>query len=246
MNILIIEDQPLYADQLEILCEKLGYTVVACCPDAFTGLDAFHRHHPDLLLSDIHLAGDVDGIDLAQQLNAHRPVPVIFITSLRDAETFARAQSVLPLAFIVKPFTEIQLQRSIELAVARLAAAVDGEEEKTDFTERDLHHQNAFFVKVGNKLEKISVADIAYVAADGRYCMIHLRSGRKFAVRIPLSELSGKLSEEVFVQSHRSYLVNADLLESVNLTEMTLLVSGQEVPISKGYRETVLNRLEQL
>ncbi|MEM6771526.1 MAG: response regulator [Bacteroidota bacterium] len=246
MNILIIEDQPLYADQLEILCEKLGYTVVDNCPDAFSALDAFHRHQPDLLLSDIHLAGAVDGIELAQKLNAHRPVPVIFITSLRDAETFSRAQSVLPLAFIVKPFTEIQLQRSIELAVARLAAGIGGEQAENDFAARDLQYKDNFFVKVGNKLEKIAVVNIVFVAADGRYCMIYVRSGRKYAVRIPLSELAEKLDDKVFVRSHRSYLVNAELLESINLADMTLSVFGQEVPISKGYKEAILQRLQQL
>ena len=244
MDILIIEDQPLYADQLEMLCEKLGYSVVANCADAFTALDAFHRYQPDLLLSDIHLMGDVDGIELAQKINAHRAVPVIFITSLQDAETFSRAQSVLPLAFIIKPFTELQLQRSIELAVARLAAS--GGDAERGFAERDLQYKDSFFIKVGKKLEKIAVADIVFVAADGRYCMVHVCTGRKYAVRIPLSELSEKLDQATFVQSHRSYLVNTDLLESVNLADMTLTVAGQEVPISKGYKDGVISRLEQL
>lgn len=244
MDILIIEDQPLFADQLEMLCEKLGYSVVAICADAFSALDAFHRHQPDLLLSDIHLAGDIDGIELAQKINAYHPVPVIFVTSLQDAETFSRAQSVLPLAFIIKPFTELQLQRSIELAVTRLAAG--DKDVGQDFAEQDLQLNNNFFVKVGNKLEKIAVADIVYIAADGRYCMVYLRSGHKYAVRIPLSELSGKLDQATFVQSHRSYLVNTELLERVNLADMTLTVSGQEVPISKGYKDGVISRLEQL
>lgn len=244
MNILIIEDQSLYADQLEILCEKLGYSVVANCPDAFSALDAFHRHQPDLLLSDIHLTGEIDGIELARRLHEHRPVPVIFITSRQDAETFSRAQSVLPLAFIVKPFTELQLQRSIELAVLRLAAS--GGASTADFTEEDLQYKDSFFVKLGNKLEKITVKDIAYVAADGRYCMVYTRTGRKYAVRIPLFELFQKLNETTFVQSHRSYLINTDLLESINLGDMTLTVAGQEVPVSKGYKDRVLNQLEQL
>lgn len=131
MKILIVEDEALYADQIEILCEQLGYTVTGVCADAFTALDNFHHHSPDLLLSDINLLGEVDGIQLAEKINAQNQLPTIFITSLQDDDTFARAQSVLPVAFIVKPFDQLQLQRSIELAVGRLEK---NEEAPNDFS----------------------------------------------------------------------------------------------------------------
>ncbi|PHI19235.1 DNA-binding response regulator [Lewinellaceae bacterium SD302] len=243
MKILIVEDEALFADQIEMLCEQLGYEVVATCEDAFSALDAFHRLQPDLLLSDINLVGETDGIQLAEKLNSHRSIPTIFITSLADDATFLRASAILPVGFIVKPFNQLQLQRSIELAVSQLVAK---EEETVDFAESDLQLADSFFIKVGNKLEKVRTEDIVYVEADGRYSMIHTLQARKFAVRIPISEMAAKLNQEQFLRSHRSYLANLDWLESVDTNDMVIRVKGQEIPLSKGFKEEVLRRLQQL
>lgn len=246
MKILIVEDEALYADQLEMLCEQLEYEVVATCEDAFSALDAFHHHQPDLLLSDINLVGKTDGIQLAERLNKYRRIPTIFVTSLQDNETFVRAQAQLPIAFIVKPFNQLQLQRSIELAVAQLAASDQPTDDFSDFTDHDLQLVDSFFIKVRNKLEKVRLEDIVYVEADGRYSMIHTIQARKFAVRIPLGELEAKLSEDQFLRSHRSYLANVNWLESVDIGEMTIKVKNAEIPLSKGCKEAVLNRLNRL
>ena len=125
MKILIVEDEALYADQLEMLCEQLGYEVVGICDNAFSALDTFHRTQPDLSLLDINLDGEVDGIQLAGQISAKEPVPFIFISSLEDDATFQRAQATMPAAYMLKPFNNLQLQRSIELAVGRLQDVAD-------------------------------------------------------------------------------------------------------------------------
>ncbi|MCB9333271.1 MAG: response regulator [Lewinellaceae bacterium] len=241
MRILIVEDEPLYASQLEMLIDRMGYEVVGAFDNAFDALDCFHREKPDLLLLDINLAGEVDGIELAARANRARAVPVVFITSLQDDETFARAQQTHPAAFIIKPFDELQLQRSIELAVAQLAKSPE-----TTFEAGDLVLQDSLFIKVREKLEKVSLAEILYAEADDRYSELHTSTGRKFVVRIPLGQLEEKLNTRQFARTHRSFLINLNQIQSVDLQENFIQVKDKSIPLSKGYRDQVLERLEQL
>ncbi len=244
MKILIVEDEPIHADRFEMLAEQLGYDIAGLCDNAFDALDCFHRTAPDLLLLDIHIRGEIDGIQLAERINQVRPVPVVFVTSLQDNETFARARHTQPVAFILKPFDTLQLQRAIELAVSGLASKPA--ETQNNFEQNDLVLQDCLFVKVREKLEKVSLDDILYIESEGRYAMLYSVSGRKFAIRIPLGELEEKLPISRFARIHRSYLINLKWLQSVDLQEMTVLVKDKQVPFSKSYREKILERLEQI
>lgn len=242
MKILIVEDEPIHADRFEMLAEQLDYTVAGICDNAFDALDCFHQTAPDLLLLDIHIRGEIDGIQLAERLNQLRPVPIVFVTSMQDDETFARAQRTQPIAFILKPFDTLQLQRAIELAVSRLALSVSS----NDFEQNDLVLPDCLFVKVREKLEKVSFDDILYLESDGRYTMLYTVGGRKFAIRIPMGDLEKKLPLQRFARTHRSYIIHLKWLQSVDLQEMMVSVKEKNVPLSKGFREQILARLEQI
>jgi DNA-binding LytR/AlgR family response regulator len=242
MKILLVEDDPLYASQLEMLIGRMGYTIVGPCDSAFDALDLFHREKPDLLLLDIHLAGDVDGIQLAQRANQAHPTPTVFVTSMQDDHTFARAQKIQPAAFIIKPFDALQLQRTIELAVGKMAPGTAPDA----FDRHDLVLADCLFVKVRDKLEKVPLDDILYVEADDRHSILHTQSNHKFALRLPLSELETKLPVSRFARSHRSYLIHLRWIQSVDLQAMTIQVKEKQVPLSKGCREQILERLEQI
>ncbi len=241
MKILIVEDEPLYAGKLEMLMERMGYAVAGVFDNAFDALDCFHRKKPDLLLLDINLAGEVDGIELAARANRVRAVPVVFITSLQDDETFARAQQTHPAAFIIKPFDELQLQRSIELAVAQMAQSTE-----TTFESNDLVLRDCLFIKVREKLEKVRFDEILYAEADDRYSELYTTAGRRFVVRMALSQLEEKLPVRQFARTHRSFLINLNQIQSVDLQENFIQIKGKSIPLSKGYRGQVLERLEQL
>ncbi|HAD12423.1 MAG TPA: hypothetical protein DCF33_08285 [Saprospirales bacterium] len=77
----------------------------------------------DLLLLDVQLGGEIDGILHAKKVVRIRQVPIVFVTSMRDDQTFERARQIQPVVFILKPFDTLQLQRAIELAVEGLAKA---------------------------------------------------------------------------------------------------------------------------
>lgn len=244
MTLLIVEDEPLHADRFEMLAQQMGYEVVGICDNAFDALSCFSSLQPDLLLMDIHLRGEIDGIQLAEKISRIRPVPIVFVTSMRDDETFERARQIKPIAFILKPFDILQLQRAIELAVEGLGKSSG--QSGDDLEHKGLLLTDCFFVKVREKLEKVSFADILYLESDGHYSMVHTSNHKKYAIRIPLGDLESRLPEGQFVRTHRSYVIQLSCLQSVDLQNMTVLLKDKSVPLSKGFRDGLLQRLDQL
>jgi CheY-like chemotaxis protein len=113
-HILIAEDERLVARDLERRLQRLGYTVVAL---AATGCDAIHQaveHRPDLVMMDIHLRGEMDGIEAAGFIRSRLNTRIVYMSAYSDQTTLARAQSTDPAAFLEKPFNDCNLQRTLQ------------------------------------------------------------------------------------------------------------------------------------
>lgn len=236
MKILIVEDEELYADRLEMLVEKLEYELLGIVDNSTDALKIIEKTPPDFILMDIHIQGQYDGIELAAQVQQRFDIPIIFITSLQDDLTFNRAARTNPIHFLTKPFSDLQLQRTIELTIRNLAQP--GE----DDWDNDLVFKNHLFIKVRQKLEKIAIADILFVEADGRYCQI-CTEGKKFLVRLSLQDLSGLLPASSFIQVHRSYVVNASKILNIDLQDSLIQINQHQVPLSKRHRELLLKKI---
>lgn len=246
MNILIVEDEDLYADQLEILVEKMGYTCLGIADNSADAMAVVAKNPPDMLLMDVHIQGDYDGIELTQEIRKENPhIPVVFITSMTDDMTFRRASRTGRIQFIVKPFSDLQLQRAMELAIQD---AEPGAADKSGVAKRwdsDLVLGDHLFVKMGNRLEKARVQDILFIEADDKHCYLHLPE-KRYIVHMSLKQIRDQLDEQVFFQSHRSYLINISRIKTINLDDQVVLFEGKEAPISKRNREALLKRLKYL
>lgn len=241
MKILIVEDEELYADKLEMLVEKLEYELVGIVDNSADALAKIRQNPPDLILMDVHLQGEHDGIELADLINREFNIPVIFITSLLDDLTFNRASRAKPIYFINKPFSDIQLQRSIELTVRQLGTQANEPQE----WEQDVIFKEHLFIKVRQKLEKVAIKDIVYLEADGRYCQI-FTEGKKYLVRLSLQECMELLPAAEFLQTHRSYLINAEKIQTIDLQDNFIQLDKFQVPLSKRHREVLLKKLNWL
>ena len=118
-SILITEDEIMVARDLEQRLHKFGYQVADIVD---TGEDAVQKTaslHPDLVLMDIRLNGEMDGIAAAVQIRTAYKTPVVFVTAHADLETLERAGMSEPLGYIVKPFQEQALHAAIEMAFYR-------------------------------------------------------------------------------------------------------------------------------
>ena len=117
IKILIAEDEQIVAKNIEKRLTADGYQVVA---SVSTGEDAIEKaklYSPDIILMDIKLKGKIDGIETADILRRNFQLPVIFLTSYADEETFQRAKSTEPFGYLIKPFDNKELNRVVELAL---------------------------------------------------------------------------------------------------------------------------------
>lgn len=116
-KILIVEDNAIVALETKERLKRLGYTIVGVTGTGRDAINLARTAIPDLLLVDINLKGDIDGITVTEQIAAFMAVPVIYITAYSNEETKNRALKTRPVAYLVKPFREQDLYRSIEMAL---------------------------------------------------------------------------------------------------------------------------------
>lgn len=115
-KILIVEDEALIAHEIRHRLTKMGWEVVGT---AFgeEAVELALETRPDLLLSDIQLRHGLNGIDLAERIQAVMDIPVVFLTAFSDEDTVARAKKVTPFGYIIKPVENRDLQITIEMAL---------------------------------------------------------------------------------------------------------------------------------
>jgi two-component system, response regulator PdtaR len=122
-KILIVEDEPVIAADIEFTLTKAGYLVVGIANNSTQALDMIVTRQPDLVLLDIAIKGDRDGIDVANIMMKKHMIPFVFLTSFSDRETLERAKTTLPLGYIVKPFKDKDVLSTIEIALYRFNQA---------------------------------------------------------------------------------------------------------------------------
>jgi DNA-binding LytR/AlgR family response regulator len=256
IRLLLAENQPLAARLLSVLVRGLGYEPIGPAATADEAADLFRESLPpvDMALLDIGLDGERDGIALAQELRAIRPLPIIFLTSMADEATFGRAKLARPAAYLLKPYDAAALQHALELALlnhaaghtAPLPAALadpDGPEEFLHLPwNQDVLLSDCLFLRDRGRLVKVRLADIQYVETGDGYCTLVTAAGR-YLSRQPLRELALELPAQQFVQIQRGYVVNVAFIESFDEGQTTVTVAGTVLPLSRSYRDALLHRL---
>lgn len=116
-NILIVEDEAVVAADLAGKLERAGYRVVGIASDGEEALETAAAQLPDLVLMDIRLAGQMDGIETAERIREARSIPVIYLTAHSDASTLQRASMTEPFGYILKPFDERDITTQIEIVL---------------------------------------------------------------------------------------------------------------------------------
>jgi PAS domain S-box-containing protein len=116
-NILVVEDEIIVAKSIQERLNRLGYNVPAVVSSGSGAIKESEKNHPDLILMDIKLEGDMDGIEAAEQIRSRYDIPIVYLTAYADEEILQRAKITEPYGYIVKPFEERELQANIEIAL---------------------------------------------------------------------------------------------------------------------------------
>ena len=121
-NILVVEDERLVARHLKTSLNLMGYEVPAMVASGKEAVEQAVSLQPHLVLMDIWLKGDMDGIAAAEQIQAQLNIPVVFLTAYGDEATLRRAKITQPYGYILKPFEEKELRVTMEIALQRAVA----------------------------------------------------------------------------------------------------------------------------
>lgn len=121
---LIVEDEALIAEELRERLSGLGFSVIAAVDSAEEGVAIATSQRPDLVLMDIRLRGEKDGVQAAAEIRQRVDVPIVYLTAHSDRRTVERAKATEHDGFILKPFHRRELQSTIEVAMQRHAMRV--------------------------------------------------------------------------------------------------------------------------
>jgi PAS domain S-box-containing protein len=120
-SILIVEDNNIVMLELKDRLEEMGYNILDTCSSGPDAIKKAELHKPDLILMDIRLKGDMDGIETSAAIREKMEVPIIYLTAHADDNTLQRAKITEPYGYIIKPFEERELNTSLEMALYKHA-----------------------------------------------------------------------------------------------------------------------------
>jgi len=239
IKILIIEDEMIIGANIALQLSNLGYDVIGIIPRAEEVLPKIRENTPDILLLDIYLKGDLDGIELAQIIQKEFKIPIIYLTANADDIHFNRSKTTNPYAFISKPFKKLDLQHAIELTILRIQ-----EEKKLEVTDLDTFvMSDSIFVRSHDKMIKININDILYIEAERNYCKIHCKEKEHLIVST-LKDLEEKLNVKNLMRIHRSFIINMHHIDEIATSH--LVIAKKAIPVSPELKKQLLLHIQKV
>lgn len=247
-TVLVVEDEIIIAKDIQMSLRKLGYSVPETVPTGEEAVRAAQEYKPDIVLMDIMLKGAMSGIEAAEKIKSLLGIPVIYLTAYSDESTLSKAKITEPYGYIIKPYKEIDLHTTIEMALYKHSKQVEL------VKERDMYYNlikdqkpssDSIFIKSNSRLVKVALKDLVLVEALKDYAIIHTING-KFTVHTTMKELEEKLNGSEFFRVHRSFIVRLDRI--VAIEQGNLIVEGikNAVPVGGSYKDELQERINML
>lgn len=242
-NVLIVEDELIIAKDLSLTLTKLGYNVAGHSSGAKEAVQMAAEKKPDVVIMDVMLKGDVNGIEAAKEIRDKHNIPVVFITAYSDDDTLNRTHSSSPFGYLVKPYKATDLHVTIETALARFR------EENELKKENELLHKlyehdgdrDVLFIKTDTRLTRLKVSDILYIKALKDFVNIHT-THNEYIVRSTMKEIQNKLPADLFVRIHRSFIVAIYKVSIIDHAKV-ILDNDNCIPLGALYKEQFLEKL---
>ncbi|MEP0985305.1 response regulator [Ekhidna sp.] len=227
-KILIVEDEPLIAKDLSFILEDLGIRTVEFAMSYDDAILSIKNQSFDLILLDVNLSSDKDGIDLAHEINKSVQVPFIFITSYYNTSTVARAKVTNPLAYLLKPFNQFDIRINVEMALY-----------KSDQSKEN----STIYIREKNGTIQLELTEIKFLEAQDNYTKIFC-ADKELMVSQTLKSILAKLPAPDFVRTHKSFAARID--------HITMIKGGyaflgeDKIPIGRSYKAEFQERISIL
>ena len=206
MNAIIIEDEYLAAAELERLLGEVApeITILTKLDSVSESVKWLKKNKADVIFMDIHL-GDGQSFDIFEQVEV--TAPVIFITAYD--EYALKAFKYQGIDYILKPFDKEELQRALN-KLESLSPT------NTPFPVASLTvYQERFLVTVGTKMKSVTVGDVAYFMADGKYLVLFTRDGQNYILDQTISGIETKLNPAQFFKINRKFIISYNSIKEM-------------------------------
>ncbi len=218
-NILIVEDNFLNRRLIKKVLSEKGYQILEC-KNSREALSIIEKRQVDLIILDINLGeNELNGISLGQIIKDKYAIPFIYLTAYETSDIINQAIVTKPCSYITKPFKNIDLIVSVEIALHQKKV------EHSPKTHYIVVRDNEYNIK-------LPVDDIDYLESEGNYILIH-SSENAFRYRSTIKQILEILPEDQFIQTHRAFVVNKNKIDKFSNKE--LIVKNINIPVSKKF-----------
>ncbi|MGO4890220.1 LytR/AlgR family response regulator transcription factor [Anaerobacillus sp. MEB173] len=257
IKVMIAEDEKLAREELEFIFSE--YTDIELCPSVINGrelLEKVEEYQPDVVFLDIEMP-ELAGIDAAKKLRERESSPLIVFTTAYD-QYAVDAFGLNAVDYLLKPYTEERLEEALsrvrkELQRLDRPASANEKEKSEKLTTAKNKEQSPKISKLllddGNRVSVVNPASIYYVMRDERVVRIFTKDN-EYESKFTLQELEEKLAPYHFFRSHRSYLVNLDVIEEIqpwfNRTYNLVLKDHPKtkIPVSRAAAKDLMKILQ--
>lgn len=254
LNILIVEDEGIISMDIETRLKRLDYNVAATVMSGEDAIEYVSKNQVDLILMDIMLEGEMDGIDTAKEIIKRHSIPIVYLTSYADNSTLKRAKVDNTFGYVLKPFNDNDLHIAIEIAIHRFDVEAEknkllneaGTENNKKIKVMDFILKNdkkKIPVWMGDELIVLNPSDVYYLEINIRNLNIHTSQG-VFSMRGTLKEWEERLKEYNFFRCHKCYLVNLDKIQKLivcidNSCLVKMVDLPEKIPLSRHKVQTM-------
>jgi len=235
INVIIIDDEPLARSIVrEYIGQYPDINIVAECGDGFEGVKAITQHNPELIFLDIQMP-KINGFEMLELLDVQ---PAIIFTTAFD-EYAIKAFDIHAIDYLLKPFNKERFDKAITRWKV-IRTKTDNTPALLETIAEQAHQPQRIVIKLNNKIKIIPFSDIIYIESAEDYVFIHTPEGR-YMKHKTMTFFEHALDKNIFVRCHRSFIVNVQLINRLEVYEkdshVAILTSGAKVQVSKsGYQ----------
>ena len=195
---------------------EIGYKKIQICSDSYKAEEIIDGPKIDLAILDININGNKEGIELAKRC-LNQNIAFFYLTCYTDKKTIDQAIETAPGAYILKPFMKSNIYTAIEITLKTIKKS----------------EGNSFSFKSGKEIVKLAYEDILFIKADNIYLEI-VTNSKTYLYRSSITKMMEQIDGTQFIRSHRSYLVNVDLISKISTDH--LFIQDIVIPLSRTYK----------
>jgi DNA-binding LytR/AlgR family response regulator len=239
-TIFIVEDDKNHLASIHLKILELGYQIVGTGDHPKTVLSQVRKIRPQIILMDINLNGDNEGIFLSEQIRASYNPSIIFTTALISTEVIDKAVSNSPAGYLVKPISRGDLKANIELALHKKR-----NQSKEEEPLKDEEKSKFVTIRTGYKLRKIDLKDVKIVKTETKnYVCLVTKDDKNFTVRSSLRTMCNDVLPSNFLQIHRLFVINLNFVKFISEKEQLLFTEkGVHIPIGRTFKKALYEKL---